>query len=109
MYLLAMPLFSFYIPLYSFWHFDDFSWGILAKQRVKELFVNPSPAAATAAAAGSHAHGVNTWCRYPDLCKYRYSSWPPGSRAGGHMRAPNAGAPNDEEILREVRHILGNY
>ncbi|KAL2915139.1 hypothetical protein HK105_205244 [Polyrhizophydium stewartii] len=26
-YLLAMPLFGFYVPLYSFWHFDDFSWG----------------------------------------------------------------------------------
>ncbi|KAI8818378.1 chitin synthase-domain-containing protein [Fimicolochytrium jonesii] len=26
-YILAMPVFSFWIPLYSFWHFDDFSWG----------------------------------------------------------------------------------
>ena len=26
-YILAMPVFGFYIPLYSFWHFDDFSWG----------------------------------------------------------------------------------
>jgi chitin synthase len=26
-YLIAMPVFSFYIPLYSFWRFDDFSWG----------------------------------------------------------------------------------
>ncbi|KAG0366891.1 hypothetical protein BGX24_003497 [Mortierella sp. AD032] len=26
-YILAIPLFSFYIPVYSFWHFDDFSWG----------------------------------------------------------------------------------
>lgn len=22
-----MPVFGFYIPLYSFWHFDDFTWG----------------------------------------------------------------------------------
>jgi chitin synthase len=22
-----MPVFGFYIPLYAFWHFDDFSWG----------------------------------------------------------------------------------
>ncbi|KAI8618859.1 chitin synthase-domain-containing protein [Chytriomyces sp. MP71] len=27
LYILAMPVFSFYIPLYAFWHFDDFSWG----------------------------------------------------------------------------------
>ncbi|EGF82537.1 hypothetical protein BATDEDRAFT_34502 [Batrachochytrium dendrobatidis JAM81] len=26
-YLLAIPVFSFWIPCYSFWHFDDFSWG----------------------------------------------------------------------------------
>ncbi|KAI9145437.1 chitin synthase-domain-containing protein [Paraphysoderma sedebokerense] len=25
--ILAMPAFYFYIPLYSFWHFDTFSWG----------------------------------------------------------------------------------
>ncbi|ORX66286.1 hypothetical protein DL89DRAFT_270219 [Linderina pennispora] len=26
-YLLALPVFSFFIPIYAFWHFDDFSWG----------------------------------------------------------------------------------
>lgn len=26
-YILAMPVFSFALPLYSFWHMDDFSWG----------------------------------------------------------------------------------
>ncbi|KAF9918653.1 hypothetical protein BX616_007083 [Lobosporangium transversale] len=26
-YIIAMPFFSVFIPLYSFWHFDDFSWG----------------------------------------------------------------------------------
>ncbi|KAJ3127282.1 hypothetical protein HK098_006556 [Nowakowskiella sp. JEL0407] len=25
--LIATPIFSFYIPLYAFWNFDDFSWG----------------------------------------------------------------------------------
>ncbi|KAI8615321.1 chitin synthase-domain-containing protein [Chytriomyces sp. MP71] len=25
--ILAMPVFSFYIPLYAYWHFDDFKWG----------------------------------------------------------------------------------
>ena len=25
--ILSMPIFILYIPLYSFWHFDDFSWG----------------------------------------------------------------------------------
>ncbi|KAF9430565.1 hypothetical protein BGZ94_006053 [Podila epigama] len=26
-YIIAMPFFSVFIPLYSFWHMDDFSWG----------------------------------------------------------------------------------
>ncbi|KAI8074645.1 chitin synthase-domain-containing protein [Gongronella butleri] len=25
--ILAIPVFWFYIPIYSYWHFDDFSWG----------------------------------------------------------------------------------
>ncbi|KAI8884434.1 glycosyltransferase family 2 protein [Backusella circina FSU 941] len=25
--ILALPIFSFYIPVYAYWHFDDFSWG----------------------------------------------------------------------------------
>ncbi|KAJ3208093.1 hypothetical protein HDU67_007021 [Dinochytrium kinnereticum] len=25
--ILALPFFSFYIPLYAYWHFDDFKWG----------------------------------------------------------------------------------
>jgi len=27
LYILAIPIFSFGLPLYSFWHMDDFSWG----------------------------------------------------------------------------------
>lgn len=26
-YIMAIPIFGFFIPIYSFWHFDDFSWG----------------------------------------------------------------------------------
>ncbi|KAI9354311.1 family 2 glycosyltransferase [Zopfochytrium polystomum] len=26
-YILATPIYSFYLPLYAFWHFDDFTWG----------------------------------------------------------------------------------
>ena len=27
LYLLALPIWNFVLPVYSFWHFDDFSWG----------------------------------------------------------------------------------
>ena len=26
-YLVALPIWNFVLPVYSFWHFDDFSWG----------------------------------------------------------------------------------
>ena len=26
-YILAIPVFSFFLPLYSFWRMDDFTWG----------------------------------------------------------------------------------
>jgi chitin synthase len=26
-YLLALPIWNFLLPVYAFWHFDDFSWG----------------------------------------------------------------------------------
>ena len=27
LYILAMPIFSFFLPLYAFWHMDEFNWG----------------------------------------------------------------------------------
>jgi chitin synthase len=26
-YLAALPIWNFILPVYAFWHFDDFSWG----------------------------------------------------------------------------------
>ncbi|MBU5857081.1 hypothetical protein JVV04_20295, partial [Vibrio cholerae O1] len=26
-YLIAFPIYAFLLPIYSFWHMDDFSWG----------------------------------------------------------------------------------
>ena len=26
-YLMALPIWNFVLPVYAFWHFDDFSWG----------------------------------------------------------------------------------
>ena len=41
LYFLAMPVFGFYIPLYSFWHFDEFSWGqtrVVDEQKAQEMY-----------------------------------------------------------------------
>ena len=44
-YILAIPLFSFYVPLYAFWKMDDFSWGqtrIVMGESGKKLVVHVS-------------------------------------------------------------------
>lgn len=41
-YILAIPIFSFFIPLYAFWHFDDFSWGntrVVVGDKTKQIIV----------------------------------------------------------------------
>ncbi|PVU97135.1 hypothetical protein BB559_002140 [Furculomyces boomerangus] len=46
-YLMAIPLFSFVIPVYAFWHFDDFSWGntrVVVGEKGQKILVNASDA-----------------------------------------------------------------
>ncbi|KAI3648403.1 hypothetical protein MP228_006257 [Amoeboaphelidium protococcarum] len=46
-YILALPIFSFFIPLYAFWHFDDFSWGntriVVGERGGKKHIVDEEP------------------------------------------------------------------
>ncbi|KAH8602127.1 putative chitin synthase 8 [Bisporella sp. PMI_857] len=42
LYILAIPVFSFGLPLYSFWHMDDFSWGntrIVTGEKGKKIVI----------------------------------------------------------------------
>jgi chitin synthase len=42
LYILAIPVFSFALPLYSFWHMDDFSWGntrVVTGEKGKKVLV----------------------------------------------------------------------
>ncbi|KAL7750262.1 hypothetical protein RI367_004435 [Sorochytrium milnesiophthora] len=43
-YILAIPVFSFFIPVYSFWHMDDFSWGntriVVGESALKQVIVS---------------------------------------------------------------------
>lgn len=44
-YILAIPVFSFMLPLYSFWKMDDFSWGstrIVLGEQGKKMIVHVS-------------------------------------------------------------------
>lgn len=42
-YIIAIPAFSFFLPLYSFWKMDDFSWGatrVVLGESGKKLIVH---------------------------------------------------------------------
>ncbi|KXJ92355.1 chitin synthase 6 [Microdochium bolleyi] len=42
LYILAIPVFSFALPLYSFWHMDDFNWGntrVIAGESGKKVVI----------------------------------------------------------------------
>jgi chitin synthase len=44
-YICAIPIFSFFLPLYSFWRMDDFSWGqtrIVLGEAGKKMVVHVS-------------------------------------------------------------------
>ena len=44
-YILAIPAFSFFLPLYSFWRMDDFSWGatrVVMGEKGKKMIVHVS-------------------------------------------------------------------
>ncbi|KAI8896701.1 chitin synthase-domain-containing protein [Globomyces pollinis-pini] len=38
LYILAIPVYSFVLPIYSFWHFDDFTWGSTRRVELDEEF-----------------------------------------------------------------------
>ncbi|KAH7327912.1 class V chitin synthase [Stachybotrys elegans] len=43
LYIVAIPIFSFGIPLYAFWHMDDFNWGntrVVAGEKGKKIVVS---------------------------------------------------------------------
>lgn len=42
MYIVAVPVFSFALPLYAFWHMDDFNWGntrVVAGEKGKKIVI----------------------------------------------------------------------
>ncbi|KAL1843363.1 hypothetical protein VTJ49DRAFT_1950 [Mycothermus thermophilus] len=43
LYVLAIPVFSFALPLYAFWHMDDFNWGntrVVAGEKGKKIVIS---------------------------------------------------------------------
>ena len=60
-YILAIPAFSFFLPLYSFWRMDDFSWGqtrVVLGESGKKMIVHVSVSAISLA-----RRVLTLWCR----------------------------------------------
>ncbi|KAJ1896278.1 hypothetical protein LPJ66_004090 [Kickxella alabastrina] len=84
-YILAIPLFSFFIPLYSFWHFDDFSWGntrmVIGESGRKHIYTVDNEK------FDKSSIPVRKWSDYEqdmlDNSKSQYAMSETGSRFGG--------------------------
>ena len=60
-YIIAVPVFSFMLPLYSFWRMDDFSWGatrIVLGESGKKMVVHVRTRRASACAAADRSCAV---------------------------------------------------
>ena len=58
-YILAIPVFSFFLPLYSFWRMDDFSWGqtrVVLGESGKKMIVHVSSFFCPFVIVPSHNH-----------------------------------------------------
>ncbi|KAI8902781.1 chitin synthase-domain-containing protein [Globomyces pollinis-pini] len=131
-YILAIPLFGFYIPVYSFWHFDDFSWGKTGLtvdsgengHPKEEEYFDPdtvplmkwsefeaqhieqsSSDTKSKKSYGTSAYGTPAYGgAAPSSYTESVMSESVASRANFGIVGPNF--PSDEELLTEIRHIL---
>jgi len=88
-YILAIPLFSFYVPLYAFWKMDDFSWGqtrIVLGESGKKLVVHDE------GKFDPRSIPLKSWTDYENELwdkesNHSVGSWvPPTKRDGGESR-----------------------
>ncbi|KAJ1533042.1 Chitin synthase, class 3, partial [Nowakowskiella sp. JEL0078] len=63
-YILAMPIWNFVLPIYAFWHFDDFSWGETRKVEGEVV-------------GGGHGHGDDNTNEFDqtDVPRKRFDEW----------------------------------
>ncbi|KAG6985281.1 hypothetical protein G7Y79_00133g102070 [Physcia stellaris] len=134
-YIIATPVFSLGLPLYSFWHMDDFSWGntrVVTGEKGRQVIVSDEgkfdPAsiphkrweeyqaelwdAQTQRDDRSEISGFSygTKSHYPATTEYNYPASRPMSHADrgyNEMELTDmAGLPSDDAILAEIREIL---
>ena len=120
--MLAIPLFGFYIPIYAFWHFDDFSWGntrkaieSTEKSNTDEEYFDPdsvplvkwSQFQNTKTQSSSNSDTNAKSIGYGSIHGVDYADSVSTYSVPTHdSSAPSARFPTDEELLNEIRHIL---
>lgn len=113
--MLGVPAFGLYIPIYSFWHFDDFSWGNTrlavgedgaAHQVKKELeHFDPSSIPLTkwseyeTSREGGGSDGKSEVSHFT-------GGYEESVRGEGTVIGEPNNFPTDEQLLQEIRHIL---
>jgi chitin synthase len=118
LYILAIPVFSFALPLYSFWHMDDFNWGntrVVAGDQGKKVVISDEgkfdpasiprnkweefqaelwEAQTVRDDTRSEASGYSYATR-PNVAHSEYGGYTPsrpGSTTGGYPAMPSAGS-----------------
>ncbi|RCI00762.1 hypothetical protein CU098_005012, partial [Rhizopus stolonifer] len=97
--ILALPVFSFYIPIYSYWHFDDFSWGntrVVVGDKGKKVAVSADddkfdPKTIPTMKWSEYEQQVLSEDHWSDNLSHS-SGYTHGSRAGGGGYRPQGGS-----------------
>lgn len=119
-YLLGMPFFNGFIPLYSFWHFDDFSWGntrvvvgekdgklqiqekeVFDPASIPEISWEEHEAVLSKAPSGRLATSTSG----PSVISYG-ASVPVHPGGSVVSRAASVALPSDDSIAAEIRRYL---
>ncbi|KAI8058435.1 chitin synthase-domain-containing protein [Syncephalis plumigaleata] len=91
-YLLAMPIFGFLLPIYSFWHFDDFSWGntrvVVGENKKKKVIV-----VGEEEKYDPHDIPLRTWAQYEQDMWEKGTTGSQGSQLTSISRRSHSRAP----------------
>ncbi|MBE3048207.1 glycosyltransferase [Candidatus Bathyarchaeota archaeon] len=128
LYICAMPVFSFGLPLYSFWHMDDFAWGntrVVAGEKGTKVVISDEgkfdPASiprkkwdeyqaelwetqTSRGGGGDDAHSEVSGYSYatkanPAMSEYGYGGSRPGSTVGAYPPVPSQMDPRGASRL----------
>lgn len=123
LYIIAMPVFSFGLPLYSFWHMDDFAWGntrVVAGEKGKKMVITDEgkfdPASipkkkwdeyqtelwetqTSRDDARSELSGYSYATKANPFSEYAYGGSRPGSIAGAYPATPMHGDPRNQSRM----------